>query len=162
MVSPPRGIVPATPGLADDLARHLSPDHLREVAETAGLTPRAALRLSLDASLEAYALLDDDGGVRFMLGVETPGLLTGGALVWMLAAASAARRPAALVRAATWGLDRAFAVTGAWWVEQFIPEWYVTGLRFARRLGFRLEPGYRAGTGAIPVRRVVLYRQDRR
>lgn len=141
MASPPRTLARADADAAADLARRLSPEHVREIRETTGLAPGDALRLSLAQSMEAHAFAPGDGRrVTFMMGVTPPDMLTGGALLWMLASTEAFRRPAALLRAASWGVDRAFAVTGATRLEQFIPDWYGAGIRFVRRLGFAARP----------------------
>lgn len=144
MDSPPRGVVPATPELAHRLADRLADAHVREIWETGGLFPRDALALSLASSREAYAYAPR-GEPLFMMGVEPRGLLTDGAVVWMLAADSAAARPAGLLRAARWGMARAFRVTGAFRLQQRIPDWYRTGLRFALRMGFALSPAEERG-----------------
>lgn len=152
---PPRGVVPATPELAGRLAASLSPDHVREVRDAAGLPPYAAVSLSLAASIEAYAYVPD-GDVVLMMGVEEAGVLTGAAMVWMLATERVAVRPSGVLRAARWGVARAFAVTGADALEQYIPAWYRAGLRFALRLGFELSPEPRRGPGGTPLWRAAI------
>lgn len=139
---PPAGVVPADPGMADNLARHLSPEHVRELRGVSGLAPATAIRLSLESSAEAYAFIPAGGGGEplFMMGVEPSSALTGSAMVWMLGSAKAACRPAGVLRAARWGVSRAFPASGAARLEQYIPAWYRTGLRFIARLGFELSP----------------------
>lgn len=133
------------------LAERLSAEHAREIDEVSGLPVRAALELSLAASVEAYAFVSPDTHQAvFMMGVEAVSPITSGAMVWMLGTAEIARRPAAVLRSARWGVDRAFAVTGALRLEQYIPAWYRTGLRFVQRLGFGLEPsGLRGGRDGV-------------
>ena len=145
MDSRPERLVPATPEIARRLAGHLSAAHRREILETSGLPPRAALEMSLSLSLEAYAMLSDWGEPVFMMGVEPRSPLTLGAMVWMLGSAGVSRRPALTLRCARWGVARAFAATGADVLEQYLPAWYTAGLRFVRRLGFALEPAGLAG-----------------
>ncbi len=154
MDSLPDGVVLLTPALADSLARRLAPAHVREIRELSGLAPRAALRLSFAASLLAYAVLDGSGLPLFAVGVEAAGLLTGTAQVWMVGAAEMALCSRRILRCAAWGLDAAFAATGARALEQYIPAWYGTGIRFALRMGFRAE---KAENGAV---RVVLEREE--
>lgn len=139
---PPAGVVPADPGMADNLARHLSPEHARELHGVSGLDPATAIRLSLESSAEAYAFIPagSGGDPLFMMGVEPSSALAGSAMVWMLGSARAARRPAGVLRAARWGISRAFPASGAERLEQYIPAWYRTGLRFIARLGFELRP----------------------
>lgn len=139
MDSLPDGVVPLTPALADALARRLAPAHAREIRELSGLAPRAALRLSLASSLLAYAVADRTGAPLFAAGVEPAGLLTGTAQVWMVGTAAMAAHARRVFRCARRGLARAFAATGAERLEQYIPAWYGTGIRFALRLGFRIH-----------------------
>lgn len=146
----PRGVMPATPELASAMAPRLSPEHRREILATAGMHPGDALALSLAASLEAYAFVPRaEEGAVFMMGVEEASRITGTAMVWMLGTLEMQRYPARVLRAARWGVKRAFAVTGAAGLEQYIPRWYGTGLRFVQRLGFALTPlrvrGYDGG-----------------
>lgn len=155
-------LVPATAALAERLASALSVDHRREIAATCGGAAGDALGYSLACSLEAYALLGAGGGPVFMMGVEEASPFTRGAMVWMLATAGIARHAPATLRAVRWGLARAFAVSGADWLEQFIPAWYRTGLRFAERLGFRIVPGGGVGCTGGALRRVVLYNDSTR
>lgn len=158
MDSRPRGVVPATAAMARDLGRRLSADHLRELADTCGLPAGQALALSLAGSAEAYALLAPDGErAEFLMGVEAASPITGSALVWMLGSDAVRRRPAAVLRTARWGLGRAFLAAGALRLEQYIPDWYRTGLRFARRLGFVVIPPPVLGLGGTVLRRVVLH-----
>lgn len=157
MDSPPDGVVPLTVATADTVAARLSPAHRREIRELSGLSPRAALRLSLAASLLAYAVEDECGEPLFLIGVEPPGLLTGAAQVWMVGTDAMRAHARKILRCARWGLATAFLATGAERLEQYIPEWYGTGLRFALRLGFRRgEAGFTNGNGAV--RHVVLAR----
>ena len=159
MDNPPSGITTATYRHVEALAAAMCREHAREARDTADVSPPAALRLSLAGSLEAYAMLADDGATPvFAMGVEQAGLLSGSAMVWMLGTDAMKRRPAALLRAARWGVNRAFAVTGADRLEQYIPEWYGAGLRFALRLGFGAGPAnLRCGNG-VRLRHVVLAR----
>lgn len=153
-------LVPATAALAERLARTLSPDHRREIAATCGGDAGDALRHSLACSLEAYALLDERGEPVFLMGVEEASPFTRGAMVWMLARADIARHAPAALRSVRWGLVRAFAVSGADWLEQFIPAWYRTGLWFAERLGFCTVPGGGRDRSGGALRRVVLYKES--
>lgn len=155
----PDGVAPASLEAARSLAPRLSAAHRREIAVTSGLSPVRALELSLAASAEAYALTDGRSGeVVFMMGVEPASPITGGAMVWMLGGAGIRRRPARTLRCARWGIERAFAATGAEWLEQYIPEWYRAGQAFARRLGFVVERETTRGSGGCALRRVVLHR----
>ncbi|MCD8138441.1 MAG: hypothetical protein LUE17_01445 [Planctomycetaceae bacterium] len=156
MDSLPDRFLPATAGHARDLAGNLSTDHRRELAATGGLSPRAALELSVAHSVEAYTYVDPAGVPVFMMGVEAASPLTGAALVWMLASDAAGSRPRGILRAARWGLARAFAVTGAASLEQYIPAWYRTGLRFVRRLGFRIRPAQADGRDGARLCRAIL------
>ncbi len=157
MDNPPDCLVSATAVHARALASTLSDDHRRELAATGGLSPRAALDMSMANSVEAYAYVDRSGQPIFMMGVEAASPLTGAALVWMLASGAAGKHPRGIFRAARWGLARAFAVTGASWLEQYIPVWYRTGLQFVHRLGFYLLPDEAVGRDGSPMCRVILY-----
>ncbi len=161
MDSPPKGVVPARREHALLLASVLSADHRREIADAAGIPPVDAVLMSMEASLESYAFVPG-GGVMpvFMMGVEETGRLTGGAMLWMLASDAVRRHAPATLRAARWGLSRAFAAGGAERLEQYIPEWYATGLRFARRLGFAVDPVPCRGRNGALLFRVTLDRKE--
>lgn len=154
---PPRGVVPATAGMAARLAAGLSRDHRREIRDTSGMPPEAAVLASLAASVEAYGFAPREK-VLFMMGVEPAGLLTSGAMLWMLAAEREPGHAAGMLRAARWGVARAFAVTGAGRLEQYIPEWYTAGLRFVKRLGFVAAPVTLPARSGVALRHVVLHR----
>lgn len=166
MDNPPRGLVPATDDHARALADGLSADHLREIADLSGLAPGDALRLSIAASFESYAFVpkDADGSSVsppvFLMGVERAAGITGDALVWMLSSPRIRHNARSALRAAKWGLRRAFAATGARRLEQYIPEWYGTGLRFAERLGFRIDPFVFRTRNRTPVARIILQRKE--
>ncbi len=119
------------------LASSLSPSHRQEIAETARIPVAAALTISVATSVEAYAYCPTPGDPVFMMGVEPASPLTGTAMVWMLGRPDMTCHARGLLRAARWGKERAFALTGAEALYQLIPAWYETGLRFAARLGFR-------------------------
>lgn len=156
----PDRLVPATDRHARCLARRLSPDHLREIAETSGLPPGDAVRNSVRASLESYAFLRRDGGPVFLFGVEAAGAVTGTAMLWMLACPDISRHAAGALRACRWGVGRAFAITGAECLEQYIPEWYRAGLAFVGRLGFQIVPVPFRGRHGSALLRVTLERSD--
>lgn len=153
----PRNVVPAIAGMIPALAARLAADHRREIADTVAMPPRAALEVSLAASAEAYALVDRYGEPVFMMGVEPASPLTGSAMVWMLGTDAVRNRPALTLRTARWGLARAFRATGAKRLEQYIPEWYRTGLRFARRLGFVAVPPRLRSAKGVALCRVLMY-----
>lgn len=136
MVNRPEYVEPADAAMAAWLASNLSPFHRREIAETAGVDAARALALSVATSAEAYGYCPDPGKPVFMMGVERASPLTGLAMAWMLGRPDMARHARHLLRAARWGRDRAFALTGAEMLYQLIPSWYGTGLRFAARMGF--------------------------
>lgn len=159
MGSLPKGVVPAGRDLAVAMAAKLSRDHAREIRDTGKLDPATAVLLSLDVSLEAYAFVVA-GAPVFMMGVERAAALTRSAMVWMLGTEDIRRHAAGTLRAARWGVNRAFAASGADRIEQFIPAWYATGLRFVSRLGFRLEPSGAKTFGGDALTRVVLERKE--
>lgn len=148
-----------TPALADELAAALAPEHVREIRELAGLDPRTALRLSLNVSLLACAALDCAGKPVFAIGVEPAGALTGTAQVWMVGTPAIPAHARTVLRAARRGLEAAFRATGAVRLEQYIPVWYATGLRFAKRLGFRSGTGKGGYSGARAVH-VILEKEN--
>ncbi|MCD8351441.1 MAG: hypothetical protein LUC93_12610 [Planctomycetaceae bacterium] len=157
MDNPPDRLIPATPEHARILAAALSDDHRRELTATGGMSPRVALEVSLASSVEAYTYVDPDGEPLFMMGVEAASPLTGAALVWMLATGAAGGHPRGILRAARWGLERAFAVTGAASVEQYIPVWYRTGLQFVHRLSFYILPDQASGRDGARLCRAIRY-----
>lgn len=141
MDSLPKWTVPATRPMALRMAAALSPEHVREILQINRIHPPLALALSFDYSAERYAVRPPGHSAPiFLMGVEPRGFLTGNAMVWMLGTPAVRRFPAATLRAARWGIRRAFASTCADCLEQFIPAWYGTGVRFCERLGFSAEP----------------------
>lgn len=162
MDSRPDGVVPATPGLVHRLAAAVSDDHAREIRDTAGVSVREAVSVSVAASVEAYAFVPGSGGEPvFMMGVEPASPITGNAMVWMLASGSLPRHAVGVLRATRWGIGRAFAAAGALALEQYIPEWYETGLRFVRRLGFAVRPTECRSLGGAPLWHAVLDSRQR-
>ncbi len=142
----PLHLEPVCPEDIVAFARCLRDEHVREIAEATPLTPGDAIRLSLADSIEAYSYRPDgEAAPVFMMGVEAASPITGGAMVWMLGRTAVDRYPAGVVRAARWGIDRAYRLTGAGYLEQRIPAWYRVGVRFAARLGFTVHPADRAG-----------------
>lgn len=138
--NPPEGVITLTEALADRVAANLADAHAREILELSGLSPETALRLSLASSVLAYALTDGAGEPLCALGVESAGFLTGTAQVWMIGTDEMPAHARRILRCAHWGLSEAFRATGARKLEQYIPAWYDTGLRFAKRLGFLPGP----------------------
>lgn len=160
MDSRPSRLVPATPELARRLAERMKREHAREAREVSGLGPAEAVLLSLAASVEAYAcVVPPDGDPVFMLGVGEKSPITGGATVWMLGSEETGGHPRSVVRSVRQGLARAFAVTGAGSLEQFVPAWYRTGLRFLLRFGFEAAALVRGGTGGGDLVAVSLARE---
>lgn len=141
MANPPKWTVPATRTMAMRMANSLSPEHKREILQTNRIHPALALALSFDCSEERYAVCPPGHDAPiFLMGVEPRSPLTGNALVWMLGTPAIRRFPAATLRAARWGIRRAFTRTSADCLEQFIPAWYDIGVRFCERLGFSSVP----------------------
>jgi hypothetical protein len=157
--NPPKGLVPAAPVHVERLVRRLRTEHVREIADTSGLPPLDAVRLSLAASVEAYTLIRPTGDVLFMMGAEPASPLTGSALLWMIGSHAMDRHPAAVLRAASWGVERAFAVTGAHLLEQYIPAWYAIGLRFVERLGFEVTTAAAHCRSGCPLMHVFVRKQ---
>ncbi|MCC8109224.1 MAG: hypothetical protein LIQ30_09320 [Planctomycetes bacterium] len=142
----PPHLEPVRPNDIAAFARCLRDEHVREIALATPLTPEDAVRLSLADSVEAYSYRPDgEAAPVFMMGVEAASPITGGAMVWMLGRTAVDRYPAGVVRAARWGIDRAYRLTGAAYLEQRIPAWYRVGVRFAARLGFTVHPADRTG-----------------
>ncbi len=160
----PRHVVVATPELAGRLLAKLKGEHRREILACGVYAPGEALASSLAASMEAYAYTPDaanGGAPLFMMGVEAASPITGGAVVWMLGGEGLERCPRAVLRVARWGVARAFAVTGAAYLEQRIPDWYETGLRFVRRLGFTAWPAAAGTREGGRLMRVVIHRHEK-
>lgn len=150
MDNPPKYLTPANARDIAALAADMSADHRREVRATGNLSPLAAAEISLAASVEAYAYIPPGRAAPvFAFGVGEAGALTGSALVWMLATPGIARHGAGVLRAARWGIGRAFLATGASCLCQCIPAWYGTGLRFVERLGFSVGGALGDGDGAL-------------
>lgn len=144
----PDFLVPVFPDCADggrqdfieSFSRRLSPEHKWEIRDLGSPNPSTALQTSLACSKEAYAFFPQSASTPvFMFGVEEAGSITGAAMVWMLATPEITRHKTATLRSARWGVKRAFTITDAFCLEQYIPQWYHTGLRFVRRLGFFAE-----------------------
>lgn len=117
------------------LAARIKDDHAREVAE-GGLMPPDAMRKSFAHSVEAW-VATAAGKPFFAMGVEPAGMITASAVAWMLGTDEIDRHPVATLRAARWGIGRAYEITGAASMEQWIPSWYRKGIDFVvRGLGF--------------------------
>jgi hypothetical protein len=160
MVNRPDGIIPIDSHTARFVASLLSPEHAREVWDLSGLSPEDAVSASLAVSVEAFALLCPvTSDPLFLMGVEASGKIAGGALVWMLGTNRTSVFPRRMLRAVKWGLDRAFAVSGADRIEQFIPSWYDDGLRFVEHLGFELLPMTLRGRSGSSIWSAVLCRE---
>ena len=128
-------LFPATADHVDHIGRRLRAEHVREVASGTRVSPLTALRLSLKGSAVAYAAVI--GGVPvFVMGAMPAGVVTGCAEVWMLGTEDIDRHPARILRAGRWGVAEAYRATGALRLEQWIPSWYETGIRFVERLEF--------------------------
>lgn len=137
---PPKGVVWATPEHLDHVANRLRDEHVREIAATSSIMPADAFRTSFQSSVSRYAALRN-GRPLFLMGVEPMGILTASAAVWMVGTDEIDRYPGFVLRAARWGVLEAYRSTGAMRLEQWIPAWYETGLRFVERLGFVRHPG---------------------
>lgn len=141
MDSRPDYLIPAEADLADSFSHRLSPEHKREIRDLGSMNPADAVRASLACSKESYAFVPHVAAFPvFMFGVEPAGVITRTARVWMLATPEIKHHGVAVLRSARWGVERAFAVTGAYSLEQYIPHWYRVGLRFVQCLGFSIEP----------------------
>ncbi len=156
----PRHVVPATAEMAVFISENLQAEHRREILAGGVYGPAEALAASQAASLEAYAYVPD-GRPLFIMGVEPASPITGGAVVWMLSGNGMERRPGGVLRTAKWGVARAFRVTGAAYLEQRIPVWYTTGLRFVERLGFALSPAADSVQADAGMVRVVINRSGK-
>lgn len=155
----PECLIPADASSIDVFSRILSPEHKQEIGDLGMPYPAEAVRLSLRCSKESYAYMPDKGKPPvFIFGVENKGYITRTAMVWMLAAPEIIHHKVAALRSARWGVGRAFAITGAIQLEQYIPEWYQTGLRFVQRLGF--IPEKIPGPSRTPLVRVTLAKYD--
>ncbi len=136
----PKWVLPATLPLVRRMANQVRKEHRREIRQCSGLAVERAVQLSFHASVESYALVPPGWCVPiFVMGVEPASILTGQSMVWMIGTDDIQRFPVAVVRAARWGLQRAWARTGATVLDQYIPAWYRTGIRFAETLGFVAE-----------------------
>lgn len=127
----PRGVVPAALEHLEEVISRMRQEHVRELGAGFAATARHSFR----TSVVAYAAIRS-GHPIFAMGVEPAGLLTASAVVWMLGTEDIDRHPAFTFRVARWGIGEAYRATGALRLEQWIPEWYRTGLRFVERLGF--------------------------
>lgn len=136
MVNRPDYIRPARLAHVLWVSRRMRAEHAREVGETTVLSLGDAAAASFGHSVVSYTIF---GGGRavFVMGVLPAGILTAAAEVWMVGTRDIDRFPARVLRAARWGVGEAYRATGAARLEQWIPEWYETGLRFVERLGFK-------------------------
>ncbi len=136
----PKWVFPATPPLLQRMAGKVRKEHRREILQCSGLAVEQALELSFHASVENYALVPPGRCVPiFVMGVESAAVLTGQSMVWMIGTDDIQHFPVAAMRAARWGMQRAWACTNATALDQYIPAWYRTGIRFAEALGFSAD-----------------------
>lgn len=158
-------LLPATPAMAEELARTMRPEDAAEVFASSGKGPHAALVDSIERSDGALALLFD-GEVAAMWGVApVPGTaptLLGGPLVgvvWLLTGAAVSRRRNTflrLCRPAVRGLLRRYPV-----LVNAIDARYQVAVRWARWLGFRVDEPVPFGFEGRPFHFISLRRSDR-
>lgn len=144
----------ATEAHAAQLAEHIRPEDAAEMMAAYGLEPLAGLRLALEKSATATAVLDGERVVA-MFGVA-PSDGAGAASIWMIAAKLAKKFPLALTRicgaAARELADRFGVLLNMVWAENR------NSLRWLESLGFEVHAPISFGVSGLPFHPIVLRR----
>jgi hypothetical protein len=140
---------PATRAHAEELAPRMRHGDAAEILASCGHRPLAGLLASLkwsEAHGEAWAGLID-GEVAGIFGVGKRTLLSTSGIPWLLTGDLVERHPLLFWRASR-------AVLATWlerfeFLEQFVDARYTQALRWAERLGFKVEEGQPIGRGGL-------------
>ncbi|MCC8181069.1 MAG: hypothetical protein LIP23_09205 [Planctomycetes bacterium] len=150
----PRCLRRVTPELIMTLGQRIRREHVRELRQFGWADPVDAALASYHASLESWCCVAAESGAAvFVMGVAAAAPATGGATVWMLGTEEMDVFPLAVAKAGRWGIGRAFALSHALYLEQLVPRWYGTGLRFVHWLGFTPVIGWRGDSVAVRLNR---------
>jgi hypothetical protein len=141
------GIIPAGAAHIEALAPRMRAADVAEIEAAAGLSPNEALRMSLEASIAAWAGTVD-GEVACVFGVAPLSLLGGEGSPWLLGsdlieqhAFAFARRNRAVVR----GWSAIFPV-----LRNYVDVRNAVSIRWLRWLGFALLPPVVYGVARLP------------
>jgi len=140
-------VLPARPEHALALAPVLRPADRAEVRASDGLSPLAALELSLRLSDEAYVGLLG-GEVAALFGVRRASLVGRQGIPWLLTGAAVERHPKAFVKSSRSVLDvwRGDYARLSNWVDARHDQ----ALRWLARLGFTIHPARPYGVLGLP------------
>lgn len=143
-------ILPATEAHCLALAERMRPADAREVMRSGGNTPVDAVVLSMQASQEAWAALED-GAVLAVFGVVP---LAGVGVCWSLTSTEVDARPLTFWRAS----KEVIRDLRTRWPHlfNFIDADYDAAIRWARRLGFSVSEPVPFGVAQLPFCRVEL------
>lgn len=128
-------LVPATKQHARVLGRTMRAQDRAEVRASGGMTPEQAVRSSINRSVEAWSAFVGDGELVGMFGVSP---LPGGAAPWLLTSDVVDRYPMTFWKASR-RIVEYLRVKYPMLVNR-IDARYEQALRWARRLGFVIEP----------------------
>lgn len=145
-------IVPAEPADIQHITDNLRPEHVREVRGQTDVSVAGAVRLSVTDSRMVFAGRAE-GKTLFICGVSRGGLLADVGSVWMLATPEIDAYALEAATALRELFKRAHALAGASVLEQFIPHWYIKGVKWLLWLGWRAE-GTRMICGNAHIRMV--------
>lgn len=130
-------VVPASSALAERMAPHLRQADTAEVLAGQGWTPLQALLRSLSVSPDPRALLFDGEPVA-LWGVEPLNVGAGVGVAWLLGTDDLTQHPLVFWRTCKYELA---ALRLHWGVLfNWIDARYEPSLRWARRLGFKVDP----------------------
>lgn len=126
----------ATDADIDHVARHLRPEHVREVEEQSGLAADVAVELSADTSRLVMAGRVE-GVPVCLIGVSKTLMLSDVGSVWMVATPDIDRHPLEAAAALRELFGHAHDLAGARVLEQYIPPWYLKGVKWLLWLGWK-------------------------
>ena len=129
-------IGPATETDIQHVIAHLRPEHAKEIAGQANLSNADAIRLSVSDSCLVMAGRVN-GITLFLCGVTKAYLLSDVGSVWMLATPEIDAYPLESAVALRELFNHAHELAGAEILEQFIPSWYLKGIKWLLWLGWK-------------------------
>lgn len=149
-------VEPATLEHALALAPHVREEDAAEVQASHGMTPLDALAAGVTQS-EPHAWAGYiDGELAGLFGISRSTFLSTAAVPWLLTSKVVERHPRAFWLACR-EVVRQWAATHHE-LEQWVDARYTRALRWARRLGFQVEPAEPFGVHGLPFHRIHMRR----
>lgn len=129
-------VEPAVEGDLVHVARHMRPEHVREISDASRLSPLDAVFLCARNAGHAFAGRVD-GETLFVCGTERTAILSDAGSLWMFATVEIDRHALAAAAALRDLFGRAHRLAGVRTLEQLVPCWYGKGVKWLRWLGWR-------------------------